>query len=44
MFQIIYKSKTSVEKIDEYNSLNIENDFTKKFVTFFTDSKRGVTR
>ena len=37
-------SNRSVEKLDEYNSLNIENDFTKKFVTFFVESKRGITR
>ncbi len=44
-FKLFIKSKkTSDEKLDEYNSLNIENDFTKKFVTFFVESKRGVTR
>jgi len=44
-FKLFIKSKkTSIEKLDEYNSLNIENDFTKKFVAFFVESKRGVTR
>lgn len=44
-FKLFIKSKkTSVEKLDEYNSLNIENDFTKIFVTFFVESKRGITR
>ena len=40
MFKLFIKSKkTSVEKLDEYNSLNIENDFTKKFVTFLLKVK-----